>query len=76
METLPLPVPPDLAVACRLIVPVKELAPLVVFAASCTASRGLADAAVFAGECVAVVPEPAAAQPARAAARTAVSPAA
>ena len=76
METPPLPVAPDLAVARRLIVPVKELAPLVVFAASCTASWGLAGAAVCAGELVAAVPEPAAAQPASAAARTAVSPAA
>src|ERR1700688_4138001 len=72
METLPPPVAPDLAVACRLIVPVKELAPLVVFGASCTASGGLVAEAVFAGELVAAAPEPAAAQPARAAARAAV----
>jgi hypothetical protein len=65
-----------LAVACTLIVPVKELAPPVVFAASWTASSGLADAAGLAPDPVALVPEPLAEQPARAAARIAVTPAA
>ena len=51
-------------------------APLVVFAASFTASRGLEAAAAFAPEFVAAVPELAAAQPASAAARIALSPAA
>jgi hypothetical protein len=59
-------------VACRLIDPVKEVAPLVVFEASRTASSGLDGAA----ELVAAVPELVAAQPPRAAARIAVSPAA
>ena len=45
MDTLPLVGAPALAVACTLIVPVKESAPPVVFAASCTASSGLDDAA-------------------------------
>jgi hypothetical protein len=76
METLPLPVAPDLDVACTLIVPVKEFAPLVVFAASCTASSGLDGAAVLAPEPAAPVPEPAAVHPARAAAAIAVSQAA
>jgi hypothetical protein len=57
-------------------VPVKEVAPPVVLAASFTASSGLAGAAELAPEFVADVPEPAAAQPARAAARIAVTPAA
>ena len=76
METSPLLAAPGLAVACTLIVPVKELAPPVVFAASCTASSGLAGAAVVAVDPVVAVPEPAAAQPASAAARIAVTPAA
>src|ERR1700722_1060290 len=76
METSPLLAAPGLAVACRLIVPVKELAPPVVFAASRTASSGLDAAAVLAPDPVAAVPELAAAQPARAVARIAVSPAA
>jgi hypothetical protein len=58
-----------LAVARRPIVPVKELAPLVVFEASRTASSGLDGAA-------APVLELVAAQPARADARIAAAPAA
>jgi hypothetical protein len=76
METSPLPLAPDLAFVWTLIVPVKELAPPVVFAASFTASSGLAGAADFVPDPVAAVPEPAAAQPASAAARIAVTPAA
>src|ERR1700734_1469103 len=75
-ETLPLLDAPGLAAACTLMVPVKELAPPVVFAASCTASSALAGAAVLAPDPVAPAPEPAPAQPARAAARIAVTPAA
>ena len=75
-ETSPLLGAPGLAVACTLIVPVKELAPPVVFAAICTASSGLAGAAVPVPGPVAPVLEPDAAQPARAAARIAVTPAA
>jgi len=72
IETSRLPDDPDLAVACRLIVPVKELAPLVVFEASCTASSGLDGVPLLA----AAVPELVAAQPAKAAAAIAVTPAA
>jgi len=72
METFWLLEDPDLAVARRLIVPVKELAPLVVLEASLTALSGLDGVLAL----VADVPELLVAQPARAAARIAVAPAA
>ena len=72
METSWLPADADFAVACRLIVPVKELAPPVVFEASRTASSGLGGVL----ELVPPVPELVAAQPARAAAMIAMAPAA
>ena len=72
IETFWLPLAPALAVACTLIVPVNEFASLVVFEASRTASSGLAGVLA----CAADVPGLAVAQPARAAARIAVVPAA
>src|ERR1700722_3161903 len=61
METSPLLAAPGLAVARRLIVPVKDFAPPVVFAASCTASSGLDAAAALAvadADADAVAPAP------------------